>query len=582
MPSKIRTRDANDHINSQQLRQSSRILGFSSNFPQACTEDTFRVPFMGLKGVRSSSGATTLVEAYGGAVYIDSSVNHTGTIEANNGDLYIRTALALSSTTEAINGGRMFLYSATLSGGAGTLTSASGGQIYTNDRGSVFDGTGAAVNISNPSGYGVEVQNSTALTLRGTLNNAGRIQLIPGVGNTIGDIPPSLQGNPTDFYIDGNVTLQGGGELQLTGNGLGIVTGTCAAATLTNVDNLIDGVGQLDNGELTLINQTKGTIAGSATLILNTGSNNIENYGMIGASVETLSTVDNFGVMTSYVSGYGGGNLLLEATVNNSGTIEAYGGAVYIDSSVNNTGTIEATAGHLYVTGDVGNSGGMITIDGSGVMTLRGGMLSGGSITDNGLFDVTGSGTINGDCGTQCAYRGARRHPMETAIRRVSRRDERLLRRLCDRYRRDRPRTLPMTRAKEVSPEFVEYIPERLEPCVLYISRRYSAAAHLCCCGCGHEVVTPLNPAKWHLKEHNGAVSLSQSVGNWSLLCKSHYWIRDNCVRWAGAMSPDAIAAVQARDLDDARRLSPKRSTLRRLVAGVRALAEKVARFWRP
>jgi hypothetical protein len=86
----------------------------------------------------------------------------------------------------------------------------------------------------------------------------------------------------------------------------------------------------------------------------------------------------------------------------------------------------------------------------------------------------------------------------------------------------------------------------------IYISLRYSTASHLCCCGCGLEVVTPLNPAKWRLTERAGAVSLVPSIGNWSFPCRSHYWITANRVRWAGAMSPEIIAAVKARDRVDA------------------------------
>jgi hypothetical protein len=100
--------------------------------------------------------------------------------------------------------------------------------------------------------------------------------------------------------------------------------------------------------------------------------------------------------------------------------------------------------------------------------------------------------------------------------------------------------------------EFVEFIPEELAPGVLYISRRYSTASHLCCCGCGLEVVTPLNPAKWRLSERGANVSLTPSVGNWSFPCRSHYWIEEGVVRWAGAMSPAAIAAVKSRDRKDA------------------------------
>ena len=112
-------------------------------------------------------------------------------------------------------------------------------------------------------------------------------------------------------------------------------------------------------------------------------------------------------------------------------------------------------------------------------------------------------------------------------------------------------------RLNAITPEFVEFIPEKLEPGMLYISRRYATASHLCCCGCGSEVVTPLNPAKWRLSERGGGrVSLDPSIGNWSFPCKSHYFIEGNGVTWAGSMSRKQIAAVRARDREDAWRLT--------------------------
>ncbi len=115
-----------------------------------------------------------------------------------------------------------------------------------------------------------------------------------------------------------------------------------------------------------------------------------------------------------------------------------------------------------------------------------------------------------------------------------------------------------MTKIKNIRPEFVEFIPERLAPGVLYISKRYATASHLCCCGCGLEVVTPLNAAKWHLTKQDGAVSLWPSVGNWSFPCQSHYWIVGNQIRWAAVMSPERIAAVKARDKRDVEAMGPK------------------------
>ena len=99
--------------------------------------------------------------------------------------------------------------------------------------------------------------------------------------------------------------------------------------------------------------------------------------------------------------------------------------------------------------------------------------------------------------------------------------------------------------------ETVEFVPERLAPGVLYVSRRFSTASHLCCCGCGLEVVTPLNPARWRVNEIGGGVSLHPSVGNWSFDCRSHYWIEGGSVLWAGAMSPELVARVRAGDRRD-------------------------------
>ena len=77
----------------------------------------------------------------------------------------------------------------------------------------------------------------------------------------------------------------------------------------------------------------------------------------------------------------------------------------------------------------------------------------------------------------------------------------------------------------ELKPEFMEVIPDRLEPGALYISIRYTTALHLCCCGCGNDVVMLLHPVHWALEYDGETVSLHPSVGNWSLPCQSHYVI---------------------------------------------------------
>jgi hypothetical protein len=105
-----------------------------------------------------------------------------------------------------------------------------------------------------------------------------------------------------------------------------------------------------------------------------------------------------------------------------------------------------------------------------------------------------------------------------------------------------------MTKRHHLEPVFVDTIPNSLEEGRIYISKRYRTAVHRCCCGCGLEVVTPINPAKWQLNEDGGKVSLRPSVGNWSFPCQSHYWIDHNRVRWAKAMPQWKIDHVRRRD----------------------------------
>lgn len=105
-----------------------------------------------------------------------------------------------------------------------------------------------------------------------------------------------------------------------------------------------------------------------------------------------------------------------------------------------------------------------------------------------------------------------------------------------------------MSRQLAMKHEYVEYIPPKLMPGILYVSRRYSSASHLCCCGCGLEVVTPLNPAKWRLTDHGNTVSLYPSIGNWSFPCRSHYWVDHGRIKWAEAMTERQIAGVRVKD----------------------------------
>lgn len=105
-----------------------------------------------------------------------------------------------------------------------------------------------------------------------------------------------------------------------------------------------------------------------------------------------------------------------------------------------------------------------------------------------------------------------------------------------------------MIRSNRLTHQFVEFIPDKLEEATVYVSTAYATAVHLCCCGCQREIVTPISPTGWTLSFDGESISLDPSIGNWSLPCKSHYWIRNNRVRWAKEWSRAEIDAGRARE----------------------------------
>ena len=119
-------------------------------------------------------------------------------------------------------------------------------------------------------------------------------------------------------------------------------------------------------------------------------------------------------------------------------------------------------------------------------------------------------------------------------------------------------------RVERIGHEFVEEIPQLLDEGVLYVSLEFGTAAHLCCCGCGNEVFTPITPIDWSVIYDGEAVSLHPSVGNWSLSCRSHYWIQKGRVRWALSWTEEEIAENRQRDLDTKQRFFGSRRRDRR------------------
>ena len=100
--------------------------------------------------------------------------------------------------------------------------------------------------------------------------------------------------------------------------------------------------------------------------------------------------------------------------------------------------------------------------------------------------------------------------------------------------------------------EAVHYMPKVLTPGILYYSAEFDSAAHICACGCGSKIRTPIGPTEWSIKNTPEGPTLRPSVGNWQKPCKSHYLITNGKIQWASRWSNDQI--IQGRSEEQARR----------------------------
>jgi hypothetical protein len=252
-------------------------------------------------GTIDASGSNALIIHTGDAGIAKSNiVNNSGLIEATNpnslgstGGLRIVSSIITGkkSTVEA-NGAttHVDLQSATIQGG--TLITLAGGVIQAIDQGSVLDGSSVAAGPVNNKAT-VNILDGTFLTIRGTINNTGSINLQSG-------------GDDTRLRVGtGGATLSGGGTVTLGNNNSNRIDAAVAGVTLTNTNDIIQGGGQLGFGSLGL-----------------------SNSGTINATVSTPLEINTGG-----------------STITNNGTLEATGGTLQVDQNVTGTGSATINAG---------------------------------------------------------------------------------------------------------------------------------------------------------------------------------------------------------------------------------------------
>jgi FecR protein len=170
-----------------------------------------------------------------------------------------------------------------------------------------LDGShGSALNAGS-----LSVVDGTELALVGTVDNTGIINVDGATAATA-------------IGIDGTVTLEGGGHLNLSSSTENYIFGS----TLINVDNTISGGGDIGNGSMTFHNAGVVEATGSSALIIDTGDNAFVNTGIIEAN---------------------SGTLLVDSAVTGGGTAVIHGGTLEFSASSTNNVLFSGTSSGMLV-----------------------------------------------------------------------------------------------------------------------------------------------------------------------------------------------------------------------------------------
>ncbi|MGH7936947.1 MAG: beta strand repeat-containing protein, partial [Bryobacteraceae bacterium] len=247
-----------------------------------------------------------------------------------------------------------------------TNVSITGGILSTTGNGVIRELDGQNVFLTDLTNAGaILVNNNASLHTSGTITNSGSITL-------------NSSGNNTDLHLSANTILTGSGTVTLAANNNNRITAD-SLLSLTNVNNLIQGFGQIGVNAITIDNQ--GTIdANVMSQTLTIDPANVANAFVNEAN--GLVRASNGGILL--LSGSGSGSF------DNRGTLAATtGGALQFTGTVTSSGTV-----------DVGNNS--LSISGNGNFTQTAGTfrLAGGTFTSSnglsfngGLIDARG--TIN-------------------------------------------------------------------------------------------------------------------------------------------------------------------------------------------
>jgi fibronectin-binding autotransporter adhesin len=326
-------------------------------------------------------------------------LNNAATIDANvsGRTLTVNPAGTATNTKtmEATNGGNLAL-AGTFNNAGGTITAATGSTVTLN-------GVAITGGTLSTSGTGVvETPNSGTATLNG-LTNAGTFDVLDastltlvGTINNTGKINVNSAGDNTIVDISGAVTLKGKGTLTLGTSGPNFILGTGTTPVLTNAST-IQGTGNIGDGSMGLINT--GTIISDnsgTTLTINVDSSGFNNKGKLQVGAGTLMYIT--GASNSFLNFNSTTDTLTGGTYLVTGTLKFDNAAIKVDkANITLTGAssqiIDQNGNNALLALDDIATGSSFALAGGQNFTTAGNFTNSGTLTigSGSKFDVSGS-----------------------------------------------------------------------------------------------------------------------------------------------------------------------------------------------
>ncbi len=302
----------------------NRIYGRSNRSRLVNVDNTISGSgLIGMAMLTLVNGAAGVIDANGKLGIV---LNTHGRTSTNDGLIEATGAGSLiinGTTIDQGGGGRIVADGApvTLHGSqvlGGRLETLGVGVARVSGAGNAFNGKASELTLVGD----VRLADGGQLTLHGVIHDTGILSMRAGTRATT-----------LVVGLDG-ASLTGGGQLVLDDRSLNRVVGDFDTSTLANVNDKIRGSGTIGNAQLRLVNEAAGLInGGNATaLILDTGTNTIDNAGLIAASgaggVTIRSVLANSGVLAAAM-----GDLTVQAAVTGTGRARINGATLDLLSS---------------------------------------------------------------------------------------------------------------------------------------------------------------------------------------------------------------------------------------------------------